>query len=202
MKKNITIAALVALLLVSLISGLAAGQTPPGNKPDALIKSEERETTQVTAKREIDAVTGAAKTVSEVSIPFTILLRDPITNAILRELPIKATVPLARLSNKNQGTELFLADAKAKLKTAVKLAGVTLSDPEIEGYDILVDGNGDITSVPMLINVRVTVGSFYSERVRLEGIEGMNYTLLDPFATAIDDYIADIESRTLTVFSQ
>jgi hypothetical protein len=203
MKKNLIIAALGALLLVSLIGGVVAGAQPPGKKPDAIIKPESREPTQVTAKRKADSVTGQMTTVSDVSIPFKVLIRNPVAPfKIIRELSIVATVPLANLSNKNQGAEFYLVDAKAKLIAAVNLAGVTLSEPEIESYEILTDGNGDVYSIPMQINVRVKVGSFYDERVRIEGIEGNDYTILDPNSADLETLIADIEANTLTAFNQ
>jgi hypothetical protein len=202
MKKNILIAVLGSLLLVSLIGGVAAGAQPPGNKPDALIKPESREPTQVTAKRKFDPVTGQMQTVSDVSISFTVLIRNPVAPfKIIRELPITATVPLTSLSNKNQGTEFYLVDAKAKLKTAVTLAGVTMTEPEIEKYQVLTDANGDVYSIPMQINVRVKIGSFYDERVRIE-IEGNDYTTLDPNSADLETLIADIEANTLTAFNQ
>ncbi|MCH8136481.1 MAG: hypothetical protein IIB77_10925 [Proteobacteria bacterium] len=139
-------------------------------------------------------------TVSEVSIPITVLIRNPVAPfKIIRELSIVATVPLTSLGNKNQGAEFYLVEAKANLKQAVNLAGVTMTEPEIESYEVLTDSNGDVYSIPMLINVRIKVGGFYNERVRIEGIEGNDYTLLDPNTADLETLIADIDPEMIFI---
>jgi hypothetical protein len=201
MTKNIIIAGLFGLLALTLTVGIIGAQTPPGNKPDAAAKTETVGTpAQVQVTRGLNQ---ASSTVSnlEVSVPFTVTLTDPVTSAVLRELPIKATVNLAAVSNKSQGLELFMADGKTRLENAVKASRVWITDPIIEKWDVIADANGDVQSIPMQINAQVDVGTFYSERVRFE-IEGQNYTTLDPFSTSVNDLFADIEANTLAAFSR
>lgn len=200
MTKNILIAGLAALLVLSIVAG-AIAQASPGNKPNATIKTEQHKTERLTVHRPTNPSTGMVNSQAVVAIPFTVQLTDPVTRLIIRELSITAQVNLAQLSNKGQGLELFLVDGKAKLIEAVEKASVTITNPDIEEWEIITDANGDVVSVPMRLNALVTVGGFYSERVRFQ-VEGLTYTTLDPFSTNINDLFADIEANTITAYSQ
>ena len=198
MKKNIIIAILFGLLVMTGTITIVGAQVvdTPGNKPDAVVKP-----STVTGPANTHVVRDGTASDLIVTEQFTVALTSPVTGLMLRELPIKASVNLASQTTKSQGLELFMVDGKNKLKNAIKAAAVSITDPKIEKWDVLTDANGDVQSIPMQINARVAVGSFYSERVRFE-IEGLNYTDLDPYSTNVNTMFEDIEANTLAAFSK